>query len=84
MSDAEKGLPFRKVINCVLPSYGNCEQREYITLVQSLIRETLNNKAKDYLLVFSQTSEFNSLPNQLIVAVLFEVLLETAATPLHA
>jgi len=52
--------------------------------VQSLIRETLCNKAKDYLIVLSQTSEFNSLPNQLIVAVLLEVLLEAPTVHLQA
>jgi hypothetical protein len=84
MSEAEKGLPFKKVINCVLPSYGNCEQKEYITLVQTLVRDILCNKSKDYLIVLSQTNEFNNLPNQLIVGVLLGTLLESNTIKLIA
>lgn len=34
--------------------------------------------------MLSQTSEFNSLPNQLIVGLLFEVLLESESSPIQA
>jgi hypothetical protein len=72
------------VINCVLPSYESCEQKEYITLVQSLLRDTFCNRPKDYLILFSQTNEFNSLPNQLIIGVLFATLLESNTSKLTA
>jgi hypothetical protein len=63
------------VVNCALPAYTSTEQREYITLVVNLLREAINSKSREYMLVFSQTNEFNSLPNQLIVGLVFGMLL---------
>lgn len=36
----------------------------------------MNGKAREYMLVFCQTNEFNSLPNQLIIGLVFGMLLE--------
>lgn len=78
ISDAEKGLPFKKVVNCILPPYNSCDRKEYITIVQNLFRDTLASKnIKEFLLVMSQTGDFNPVPNQLLVSLLFQLLLDS-------
>lgn len=77
ISDAEKGLPFKRVVNCILPPYNSCDRKEYVTIVQNLFRDTLATKNnKEFLLVMCQTGDFNTIPNQLVVSLLFQLLLD--------
>ena len=68
-----KGLGFKKVITCLMPYYPNMRLEEYIARFRKALKDIFS-KGKSFIFIFNQTSECNTLPNQLLVSLLLEFL----------